>query len=90
MIFDAFARIVESELPNLFDLFNQASIFTFDDTDFTSANDKELVNKLKEIFFLPFPVLAVEMKDYSCILWDVFPLNSGIPKKSGFIFLSDR
>ena len=49
MIFDVFAKIVESKLPKLFDLFNQASIFTFDITNFTPAKDIASAQQVKKV-----------------------------------------
>lgn len=72
MIFDRFCGIVERLFPELRKLAEGAHIFEFpEDTPWLDPQDTENLPEMNDIFFLPFPTIAVEHGKILIILHDL-------------------
>jgi hypothetical protein len=81
MIFDRFAQLIEKHAPEHIHLLNQAKLFVFPGRAhevLPKTFTDEDVNFLRETFFLPFDVIAVE-DSASCVL-----IRDEVPGQQGF------
>jgi hypothetical protein len=89
MIFDQFAGIVERHLPNLLSIVNQAKLFSFPGRAHEVLSKDRLtedrVQFLRDLFCLPFPVVAVEDSASLIILIDETPDTVGLYSRRKFI-----
>lgn len=84
MIFDLFARLCERHYPILVPILKQARLFHFPayaQTFLAKEHSEEERKFMQEMFFLPFPVIAVEDKVSCILMWDAVKDQRGINQR---------
>jgi len=88
MLFDKLCGIAEKHMPNLLPILRDAKIIDFPYVPHEVLNDRlsqDEVDQLRDRFFLPFPVIAIEDKASCVVLWDSVMKQEGCSEARYFV-----
>lgn len=87
MIFDRLCGIAERHVAEFIPMLHEAHVFEFPGSskDVMRLMDQETAADLASLFFLPYPVTAVEDKESCVVLVDLEPNQEGFAKRRAFV-----